>query len=119
MVVLFVVWYVLAVNYDYGALAGTYVFNQNGERCTLYLRSDRTFPEELVRAGSYQTAQGTWHRYGEAHASFSSGFLEVAGARLNATGEAHGQFNKTLGLFPSLTLAPIPGGPTLKKKLFR
>ena len=55
------------------------------------------------------------HRYGEAHASVSSSFLEVAGARLNATGEAHGQFNKMLGLFPSLTLAPIPGGPTLKE----
>jgi hypothetical protein len=44
-------WYVIAVNYDYRALAGTYVFNRDAERCALDLRSDRTFTEELVRAG--------------------------------------------------------------------
>ncbi len=119
LVVLFVAWYVLAANYDYSALAGTYVFSQNGDICTIHLRSDRTFTEELTRAGRSQAATGTWYRYGEAHVSFSKGFLKLAGEELNADGEAHGQFDKTLGLFPSLTLAPVPGGPTFKKKLFR
>jgi hypothetical protein len=119
VVVLFIGWYALAANYDYGALAGTYVLKQNGESCTLHLHPDRTFSEELIRAGSSQTVEGTWHRYGEAHVSFSSNFLKVNGEELNADGEAHGQFDKTLGLFPSLTLAPITGGPTFHKKLFR
>ncbi len=112
-------WYVLAADYGYGALAGVYVLKQNGETCVLHLRADRTFTEELTRAGLSQTTTGTWYRYGEAHVSFSSSFLTVTGEELNADGEAHGQFDKTLGLFPSLTLAPIPGGPTLKKKLLR
>jgi hypothetical protein len=116
---LFIAWYAVAANYDYGALAGTYVLQQDGESCTLHLRPDRTFSEELNRAGSSQTVEGTWHRYGEAHVSFSSSFLKVTGEELNADGEAHGQFDKTLGLFKSLTLAPINGGPTFHKKLFR
>lgn len=119
IVVLFVAWYTLAANYDYGALSGTYVFQQNSESCTLHLRRDRTFSEELTRAGNSHTVEGTWRRYGEAHVSFSSSFLNVAGEELNAAGEAHGQFDKTLGLFPHLTLAPVPGGPTFHKKLFR
>jgi hypothetical protein len=118
LIALFVVWYALASNYGYGALAGTYVFEQNGEKCTLHLRSDRTFTEELIRSGSAQTVEGAWYRYGEAHVSFSNGFLKVAGEEVNADGETHGQFDKALGLLPSLTLAPVPGGPTFRKKLF-
>jgi len=112
------VWYIVAANYDYGALAGTYAFEGDGTRCTLSLRADRTFTEELVLDGHSQTVDGTWHRYGEAHVSFSKDFLKLAGEELNADGEAHGQFDKTLGLLPSLTLAPVPGGPVLRRRLF-
>ena len=117
LVALPVCWYVIAANYDYAALAGTYVLNQDAERCTLDLRSDRTFTEELVRAGSVQKAQGTWHRYGESHVSFSREFLTISGQEVNAEGEAHGEFSKTLGLLPCLILAPLPDGPRFRKKL--
>src|SRR5258705_2340850 len=55
----------LAANYDYGALAGVYVLNHDGEKCILDLRSDRTFTEELTHSGNVQRATGNWHRYGE------------------------------------------------------
>lgn len=119
LIALFVCWYAIAANYDYGALAGTYVLNRGAEKCTLDLRSDRTFTEELVRAGSVQNAQGTWHRYGESHVSFSREFLTISGEEVNADGEAHGEFSKTLGLLPRLTLAPLPDGPKFRKKLVR
>lgn len=115
-IVAFAGWYSIAANYDYGALAGTYIFNRDGERCTLSLRSDRTFSEELNRSGNVQVAQGQWHRSGEAHVSFSPEFLRVSGQELDASGQAHGQFDKALGLHPYLTLAPLPGGPIFRKK---
>jgi hypothetical protein len=111
-------WYVWAANYDYGSLAGTYVLNRNAESYILYLRSDRTFTEVVTREGHSETAQGTWHRYGEAHVSFSNGFITITGEELNAEGRPHGQFDKRLGLFPVLTLAPLPSGPTLTRQLF-
>lgn len=112
------VWYSVAANYDYGALAGTYVFNGNGETCTLYLRPDRTFVQELSRSGEIQRSQGNWHRYGQAHVSFSNEFLKLSGEEMNADGQAHGQFDKTLGIFPTLVLAPLPNGSQFHKKLF-
>jgi hypothetical protein len=118
LIALFVCWYVIAADYDYGALAGTYVLNRGTEKCTLDLRSDRTFTEELVRAGWVQKAQGTWRRYGESHVSFSREFLTMSGEEVNADGEAHGEFSKTLGLLPFLTLAPLPDGPKFWKKPF-
>jgi hypothetical protein len=117
-IVVFWIWYIVAANYDYRALAGTYVFDGNGEKCTLYLRSDRTFVQQLSRSGEMQTSQGHWHRYGEAHVSFSNEFLKVSGEEINAEGQAHGQFDKRLGLFPTLVLAPLPDGPKFHKQLF-
>lgn len=114
-----VVWYNVAANYGYRALAGTYVFQRDGEKCTLYLRPDQTFSEELNRGGVMQEAQGRWRRYGEAHVAFSSEFLAVSGQELNAAREAHGQFDKRFGLMRSLTLAPLPNGPTFQKEWFR
>lgn len=114
-----VVCYSVAANYGYHALAGTYVFQRDGEKCTLYLRPDQTFSEELSRAGGVQEAQGRWRLYGEAHVSFSNEFLKLPGQELNGAGEAHGQFDKSLGLFQSLTLAPLPDGPRFRKKLLR
>lgn len=117
-IILFWVWYSLAANYDYAALAGTYFFHGSGETCTLYLRPDRTFVQELSRSGEIQKSQGQWHRYGEAHVSFSNEFLKLSNEEMNADGQAHGEFNKTVGLFPTLVLAPLPNGPRFHKKLF-
>jgi hypothetical protein len=117
-ILLFWVWYSVAANYDYGALAGTYVFDGSGEKCTLYLRPDRTFAQELSRSGEIQKSQGHWDRYGQAHVSFSNEFLKLSGEEMNADGQAHGQFDKTLGIFPILVLAPLPNGPQFHKKLF-
>ncbi len=117
-IVLFWIWYSVAANYDYGALAGTYVFHGDGETCALYLRPDRTFVQELNRSGDIQKSQGHWDRYGLSHMSFSNEFLKLSGEELNADGQAHGQFDKTLGIFPTLTLAPLPNGPQFHRKLF-
>jgi len=117
-IVLFCAWWYVAFNYGYGALAGTYVFHGSGEVCTLYLRPDRTFVQELSRSGEIQKSQGQWHRYGESHVSFSNEFLKLAGEEMNADGQAHGQFEKTLGIFPTLVLAPLPNGPQFHKRFF-
>jgi hypothetical protein len=117
-IVLFCAWWYVYANNSYGALAGTYVFDGNGEKCTLYLRPDRTFAQELSRSGEVQRSQGHWDRYGQAHVSFSNEFLKLSGEELNADGQAHGQFDKTLGIFPTLVLAPIPNGPKFHRKLF-
>jgi len=119
LAVLFVGWYAIAANYDYGALAGVYVLDHNGEKWVLDLRSDRTFTEEVVHSGVIQRAAGTWYRYGQSHVSFSHEFLKVSGQELNASGEAHGEFEKRLGLFPALTLAPLTDGPRFRKRLLR
>jgi hypothetical protein len=112
-------WYSVAANYDYGALAGTYVFHGKGETCTLHLRPDRTFVQELSRSGEIKKSQGHWHRYGESHVSFSEEFLKLSGEEMNTAGQAHGEFDKLLGIFPTLVLAPLPNGPKFHKKLLR
>jgi hypothetical protein len=116
VIALFFGWYYIAANYDYAALAGTYVFRGNGETCTLYLHSDRTFVQELIRSGEAQRSQGHWHRSGESGVSFSSEFQKLSGEEMSAEGQAHGQFEKLLGIFPHLVLAPLPDGPTFRKK---
>jgi hypothetical protein len=116
--VAFGAWFFVASNYDYNALAGTYQFRHDDEKCTLYLYSDRTFLEELSDHNVVKQAHGHWHRYGEAHVSFSSEFITVSGQQLNAAKEAHGQFDKRYGIFTSLTLAPVPDGPAFRKKFF-
>ena len=111
--------YYIAANYDYAALAGTYVFHGNGEVCTLHLQSDRTFVQKIHRSGETQRSQGQWHRSGQAGVSFSKEFQTLPGEEMNAEGQAHGQFEKLLGIFPRLILAPLPDGPTFHKKWFR
>jgi hypothetical protein len=117
--IVLVLWYSVAANYDYGVLAGTYVLSRDGETCTLHLKSDRSFTQDLVRSGKVEHAQGTWHRFGEAHVEFSSEFLRVSGQELSPAGAAHGQFEKTFGIIPSLTLAPLPDGPKFRKRILR
>jgi hypothetical protein len=118
-IILFVTWFNVAANYDYGALAGKYVFHGNGETCILYLRPDRTFLQELSRSGEIQRSQGDWERYGQSHVSFSSEFLKVSGEQVNASGQAHGEFEKRLGVFPVLVLTPLPNGPTFHRRLLK
>ena len=111
-------WYEVAANYDYGALAGTYVLAAGGEQCTLRLAPDQTFTEEIRDFRNERIVRGHWRRYGEAHVPFSGDFIKISGEELNAAGEAHGQFEKTLGLWPLLTLAPLPDGPKFRRHLF-
>jgi len=114
----FVGWFRVASNYDYDALAGTYVMDGAGEKCIVELYADGNFSEQLMHSGTTKLAQGKWTRYGESHMSFSPEFMTVSGEELNASGQTHGQFEKMLGVFPSLTLAPLPGGPTFRKRWF-
>src|SRR5215469_996151 len=114
---LLLAWYYAAANYDYDALAGVYVFERNDERCVLDLRPDRSFKEQLSQSGNVRNVEGTWRRYGESHVAFSQTFFTVSGQERNANGEAHGDFEKQLGLFPVLTLAPLPDGPRFRKRL--
>jgi hypothetical protein len=109
---LFLLWYAVAANFDYNSLSGTYT------SATLVLNRDQTFVERLNRSGHIQEVKGQWRRYGEAHASFSPEFLLLPGQEPDASGQAHGQFDKSLGLFPELVLAPLPNGPMLRRKLF-
>lgn len=116
-IAIFLIWYSIAANYDYSALSGTYVFRRGGERCLLYLRPDRTFSQQIDDSGETQKTQGQWSRYGESHVSFSGDFLKLPGEDLNALGQAHGEFEKTLGIFPILVLAPLPDGPKFHRRL--
>jgi hypothetical protein len=120
LVVLFWVWYSVAADYGYSAVAGTYTLQQSGETSTLVLRSDHSFQQEVTRAGKVDRAQGNWRRIGEGGVVFSKEFLKVGGQEVRPDGEADGQVEKRcLGLLFSITLNPDPGGPTFHKKLFR
>lgn len=114
--VAFFAWYYVAANYDYDALSGAYIFEAKGESCVLYLRSDTTFVQKCSLANQVKQARGYWRRYGEAGVSFSAGFLKLPGQEFDGSNAAFGEFEKTLGIFPRLTLAPLPGGPVLRKK---
>lgn len=116
--VLFCLWWSVASDYDYGALAGTYVFHSKEETCSLYLHSDGTFDQELRRGDQIQKSQGSWHRSGQAGVSFSNEFLRIPREELDGSGKAYGWFHRVLGLFPMLDLAPSPGGPEFHKSLF-
>ncbi|MFZ1005675.1 MAG: hypothetical protein WAN65_02485 [Candidatus Sulfotelmatobacter sp.] len=119
-IILFWVWYSVAADYGYSAVAGTYTLQQSGEISTLVLRPDRSFQQEVTRAGKVDRAQGSWRRIGEGGIVFSKEFLKVAGQEVRSDGEADGQVEKRcLGLLFSITLNPDPGGPTFRKKLFR
>lgn len=113
----FAAWYSCAANYGYGSLAGTYIYADGKISCKLSLEKDGTFREELNGRGTTASARGGWHRYGESHVSFSSEFLTLPGEELDGAGEAHGEFEKQFGIFPRLTLAPLPDGPSLHRRL--
>jgi hypothetical protein len=113
------VWYCVAADYSYGAVSGTYTLTLNGEVSTLILNKDRSFQQELSRDGKVERTQGSWRRLGESGVVFSKEFLKVSGQEVRPDGEADGKVRKKIGLFPSITLNPDPGGPVFRKKLFR
>jgi hypothetical protein len=109
LIALFWVWYWIAANYDYRALAGTCAIDRQGEICTLRLKADGTFFEVLKRPDSVHSASGTWHRFGEASVEFSPSFLMLSGQERNSEGGVYGHFEKTLTLFPFLSLESFVG----------
>jgi hypothetical protein len=112
-------WYMVAADYSYRAVSGTYVCRMNGEKTTLVLKEDKSFQEEAVRQGKVLHAQGSWYRYGESGIGFSKEFIKVPGEEIHADGSAYGYIYKRFGLFFSITLAPDQDGPKLYKKLIR
>jgi len=123
-VVLFLAWYCIATNYDYGMLSGNYTFHGNGVSASLVLRSDRSFHQEVFAAGRRKVADGNWRRVGEGGVSFSTEFLRLPGAKTfteefgmsygnEEDSEFCGHFKKILGVYPILTLNANPPGPTL------
>jgi hypothetical protein len=127
----FSVWWLFAANYDYSALAGTYVFRGDGVTSTLLLRKDATFHQTVQQNGQNRQADGQWRRIGEGGVNFSIEFLRVPGAQTFieqqpghgdgtvADNEFYGEFKKFLGIYPSLHLDGEPHGPVFHKKLFR
>jgi hypothetical protein len=130
IIALFCVWFAIASNYDYDALAGTYNFKNSDCSSTLVLKADRTFSQQLTEDGKTNSASGTWRRIGEGGVNFSLGFLRIPGAKqyreefpdhLEGTvedDEYYGHFEKILTLYPMLKLNANPPGPTLYKRLF-
>ena len=129
-VVLFLLWYSIAANYDYSALAGTYRFHENQIRCTLKLHKDGTFQQTIYYGTKLKQADGTWHRIGEGGVDFSVGFLPLPGAKTfleefpgqgDGSSQDHsyyGHFEKVFGLYPLLRLNAKTPGPTLYKVPF-
>jgi hypothetical protein len=114
------IWYIVAANYGYGAVSGTYVLRCREGTAALVLRPDRSFQEDLNCGGKSERALGRWHRFGEAGIVFSREFLKLPGQKISSDGEAYGRVEKTFfGLLPVIKLDPIPGGPNLKRRLFR
>ncbi|HTS08712.1 MAG TPA: hypothetical protein VMP68_24300 [Candidatus Eisenbacteria bacterium] len=61
---------------------------------------------------------GHWDRYGQSHVSFSGDFQTLPDEELNSAGEAQGEFDKILGLCPTLVLAPVTSGPKFHRVIF-
>jgi hypothetical protein len=129
-ILLFLGWYYVAANYDYGALAGTYSFHGDDVSSTLLLRSDRSFHQEVLERGQRKVADGSWRRIGESGVNFSKEFLRLPGAKTfteefgmsygnENDSEFYGNFEKIAGLYPILKINSNPPGPTLYKKPFR
>ena len=60
-----VVWYVIASDYSYDGITGTYVQRSTTEDSTLILKNDQHFEQEVTHDGVTQRAHGTWRRLGE------------------------------------------------------
>jgi hypothetical protein len=112
-------WYMVAADYGYGAVSGTYVLRHDGEQSTLILKKDRSFQQVLNRQGKTERVQGRWRRVGEGGVVFSKEFLKLTGQEVRADGQADGKVRKQcLGLFLSINFEPDPGGPMFHKRFF-
>jgi hypothetical protein len=112
-------WYMLAADYGYRAMSGTYTFRGNGESSTLVLRQDQSFQQDLDRGGKVEHAQGNWRRIGEGGVVFSKEFLRVKGQEIREDGQADGTIEKRFaGFFPSIRFAPQFNGPRFDRGLF-
>jgi hypothetical protein len=115
---LFFAWYMVAADYGYSAVSGTYVFRSTNEESTLILRADRTFHQDLTRSNTIRHADGTWRRIGEGGVVFSPEFLTVLGQERDANGEAYANVEKgLLWLFVrSINLKPEQNGRKFHNK---
>jgi hypothetical protein len=114
------VWYVVAADYSYTALSGTYVSQPGTEPSTLILRENRTFEQQQIHMGSVQRVRGTWHRFGEAGIAFSDEFLNARQQKTGNDAQVYGRVEKrSLGLVPYIALDPADSGsPLFRKKVF-
>lgn len=113
-------WYMVASDYSYEAVSGTYLFQGDGESSTLVLRQDQSFDEDLTRNGKTVHVRGTWRRLGEGGVVLSSDFLKVRGQETRSDGQADGNIEKRFaGFFPSIRFEPQFSGPKFNKRLFR
>ena len=71
-------WYMVAAEYDYRTVSGTYILELDQGKSTLVQSQDKTFEQEIDHWGKVERSQGTWYRFGEGCIVFSSGFLTVA-----------------------------------------
>jgi hypothetical protein len=118
-VVAFSIWYIIAADYSYSAVSGTYVYRSDQEASTLILKSDQSFDQELMHDGVATNAHGTWRRIGEGRVVFSKEFLKMPRQDIRPDGQADGEVRKRLGVFLSLALDPASNGPIFRKKMFR
>ena len=101
----FWIWYMVAADYSYSAVAGTYIFQSNGEKSTLILKKDQSFQQELVRQSKVERTRGTWRRIGEGGVVFSKEFLPVGHVQVESDGFTYGQVQKSFfELIPSIVL---------------
>ncbi len=113
-------WYMMAADYGYRAVSGTYTFHNDGESSTLVLRQDQSFQQDLDRGGKVEHAQGSWRRVGEGGVVFSREFLKVKGQEVRSDGQADGTIEKGFaGFFPSIRFEPQFNGPKFNRRLFR
>ena len=105
LLISFVLWATVAMDYGDSVAFGTYSLAENDESSTLVLKPDHTFQQNLSHYGKMQHAEGTWRRVGEGGIAFSQQFLVLSGQELSADGTAYAEMHKTLGLFVSLVLA--------------
>jgi hypothetical protein len=107
-------WYIVAANYSYAAMAGTYRFQGTNETSTLILKENQSFQQTRVRPGSVAHAQGSWRRIGRGGVVFSPDFLRLKSQCVTDDAEIYGQFRKKFGLFRSLELGPDPADPVFR-----
>jgi hypothetical protein len=116
----FWVWYCWAADYGYAAVAGTYVFGDDGQQSTLILLDNRVFEQERRLSGTVERIHGTWRRVGEGGVVLSKEFLKVPGQKVRADGQADGRIEKSFGgFFMSVVFEGDERGPIFRKRAFR